>query len=211
MGRYHDGELAVQERAGLRAAAAHVEPAIGETIPPVAADFLAAQPMLAVSARDSAGRLWGTLLTGPPGFVQARDERRIHVGTRPPAGDPLAEALSTPTRVGTIAVEAGRRRRMRVNGMARPDAAGLLIDAEQVYANCPKYLQKRIPEWVDRPDPPPPAHSRVLTPAQQRWLSGADTFFIATADAAGNCDMSHRGGNPGFVEVQSPTHLRFPD
>ncbi len=49
-------------------------------------------------------------------------------------------------------------------------------------------------------------------PARQRVaIAEADTFFLATADADGNADASHRGGNPGFVEVLSPTRLRWPD
>jgi predicted pyridoxine 5'-phosphate oxidase superfamily flavin-nucleotide-binding protein len=41
-------------------------------------------------------------------------------------------------------------------------------------------------------------------------VATADTFFIATA-AAGGADVSHRGGNPGFVRVLSPTELSWPD
>ena len=212
MSHYHAGELTVQERAGLRADAAHIEPAIGAMIPPVAAEFLAAQPMLAVSARDAAGRLWGTLLTGPPGFIRARDERRIHVDARPTIDDPLATALGgTHTRIGSIAIEPSRRRRMRVNGTAHPDGAGLLIEVDQVYANCPKHIQKRTPEQVRRPKPSPSKRGHALTRSQCQWLSTADTLFIATSDADGNCDMSHRGGNPGFVDVQSAKRLHLPD
>ena len=44
-----------------------------------------------------------------------------------------------------------------------------------------------------------------------RIVSAADTFFIGSTDAAGNADASHRGGNPGFLQVLSPNRLRWPD
>jgi predicted pyridoxine 5'-phosphate oxidase superfamily flavin-nucleotide-binding protein len=36
-------------------------------------------------------------------------------------------------------------------------------------------------------------------------------FFLATADAEGRPDVSHKGGAPGFVRVTGPTELAFPD
>jgi len=211
MAEYHEGERAVQERAGLRAESARLEPAIRATIPDAAAEFLAAQPMLALSARDGAGRLWGTLLTGRPGFVRAVGPSRVLVDARPPAGDPLADVLAAPARVGTIAIEPDRRRRMRLNGTARPHGPGLAIDADQVYSNCPKYIQRRTASTGPGRAPGPARRGVALTPAQRALLSRTDTFFLATADADGNCDMSHRGGNPGFVRVESDRRLRFPD
>jgi predicted pyridoxine 5'-phosphate oxidase superfamily flavin-nucleotide-binding protein len=112
-----------------------------------------------------------------------------------------------------IAVEPATRRRMRMNGKARPVAGGLHVDLDQVFANCPKYIQQR------RPTPAPAAHGPTatpwhgteLTPAQLALVEGADTFFIATADREGNADASHRGGSPGFLQALTPTRLCWPD
>ena len=38
-----------------------------------------------------------------------------------------------------------------------------------------------------------------------------EMFFMATADASGNCDCSPRFGEPGFVHVIDPTTLAYPD
>jgi predicted pyridoxine 5'-phosphate oxidase superfamily flavin-nucleotide-binding protein len=54
-------------------------------------------------------------------------------------------------------------------------------------------------------------HSVELDADQRAAIAAADTFFVATADADGNADASHRGGNPGFLRVLSPTRLRWPD
>ncbi len=44
----------------------------------------------------------------------------------------------------------------------------------------------------------------------QRYLESLDFFFIATADKAGNCDCSYRGGVPA-VKVLDEKTLLFPD
>lgn len=208
---FHPGERAAQRRAGVLDRADHVGRSVGAVIPPVAARFLADRPMLVVGAADADGRLWATLLTGPPGFLTAADRSTVAVATRPGPGDPLAAALAGPARVGTIALEPAARRRMRVNGRSRPHGDGLLISADQVYANCPKYIRPR--HLVDSPEPPaPPGPARwssTLDAAQRARIAAADTFFVATADDHGDTDASHRGGDPGFVEVAGPDRLRW--
>ncbi|WP_405980676.1 pyridoxamine 5'-phosphate oxidase family protein [Streptomyces sp. NBC_00158] len=212
MGRYHEGSLAVQERVGVRELAEHVGRSIGADIREVAAAFLAQQPHLVVGAADGAGRLWASLLTGAPGFVRATGPDRIRVSGGLPEGDPLAGALATGgTRVGTISLDPRTRRRMRLNGTLAVAPGGFEVAAEQVFSNCPKYLQKRQPLELVAEGPGVVRRGDALTPGQERAVRAADTFFVATTAAADGADASHRGGMPGFVEVLSPTELLWPD
>ncbi|NEY33095.1 pyridoxamine 5'-phosphate oxidase family protein [Streptomyces sp. PRKS01-65] len=217
MATYHSGETAVQERAGLAGQAAFSLGGIGESIPPVAQDFLAEQPLIVLGGADRDGRLWATQLTGEPGFLRLPDPRTVVIDALPLPEDPLAEVLTAgaAVRVGMIAIEPATRRRMRINGRARREGGGLRVDVDQVIANCPKYLQKREHRRAG-PDEGGTAERTVtdgteLGPAQQRAVRTADTFFVATASDRGDADASHRGGNPGFVQVLSPTLLRWPD
>ncbi|GAA2470253.1 pyridoxamine 5'-phosphate oxidase family protein [Streptomyces thermolineatus] len=214
-GPYHRGEREAHRRAGLGEEAEVSGRAIRDTVPPVAAAFLTTQRLLVAGAADSRGDVWATLLTGPAGFLRAPDERTLEIGARTAPDDPLASTLAGPARVGMLAIEADTRRRMRMNGHARPDGDGLRVALDQVVANCPKYIQKRTPPEADAPGPHGgPARVRTgdrLTPEQQRLLAGADTFFVATADEDGHADASHRGGNPGFLQVLAPDRLRWPD
>ncbi|MFD1828375.1 pyridoxamine 5'-phosphate oxidase family protein [Streptomyces desertarenae] len=214
-GPYHRGEHEAQRRAGLREEAEVSGRAIRDTVPPVAASFLTQQRLLVVGAADDRGDVWATVLTGPAGFLRAPDEHRLSIAARPAPEDPLAAALERPVHLGMLAIEAATRRRMRMNGTARPQGDGLLVDLDQVVANCPKYIQKRTPPEADAAPPqagtPQARRSDRLDDGQQRFLTGADTFFIATADEHGRADASHRGGNPGFLQVLSPTRLRWPD
>lgn len=209
---YHRGERAVQERAGLTARSDHSARAIGRTIPKVAAGFLAQQPMLVMGAADGRGRVWCSMLTGPPGFLRVPDERTLEVSAAPHTKDPLAEALAAePVRVGTVAVEPATRRRMRLNGTAHRVDGGLRITADQVYANCPKYIQRRAPEAPAFANAGEPRRGTRLDAHQRALLSRTDTFYVATTDDAGNADASHRGGDPGFLRPLAPDRLVWPD
>ncbi|KAF0648096.1 MULTISPECIES: pyridoxamine 5'-phosphate oxidase family protein [Streptomyces] len=211
---YHPGSLAVQTRVGVRAAAEHVGRSIGRGIRPVAAAFLELQPMLVIGAADGGGRLWSSLLTGPPGFVRATGPTTVAVRGGVPAHDPLAAAFPADRRtpLGTIALDPRTRRRMRLNGTAAPTPAGLSVQAEEVFSNCPKYLQKRELYGAGEPTAPAAVHrGDRLTPAQREAVRAADTFFVATVGPDGAADASHRGGNPGFVRVDSPTEVSWPD
>ncbi|MER5404471.1 pyridoxamine 5'-phosphate oxidase family protein [Streptomyces sp. NPDC002769] len=209
---YHSGSRAVQDRVGVRDLADHVGQAVGQGIRPVAAAFLEQQPMLVAGAADPVtGEVWASLLTGPPGFVRATGVRQISVTGGPSEGDPLAAALATEgTLVGTIALDPRTRRRMRLNGRSRPTARGFAVEADRVFANCPKYLQRRESyETVER-RPGEARRSGLLSPRQRALVEAADTFFLATVHAHG-ADASHRGGNPGFVHADGPSELHWRD
>ncbi|MEU8773894.1 pyridoxamine 5'-phosphate oxidase family protein [Streptomyces sp. NPDC048606] len=212
MERYHRGSLDVQERVGVREAAEHVGRAIGADIKDVAARFLTEQPHLVVGAGDGEGRLWASLIAGAPGFVRATARDRIAVLGGPPVGDPLAEALALAgAPVGTIALDPRTRRRMRLNGALDVAPGGFAVRARRVFANCPKYLQRRQPVERVLDGPGVLRRGPALVPDQERAVRAADTFFVATTDGADGVDASHRGGMPGFVEVLSPTELAWPD
>jgi hypothetical protein len=210
---YHAGELAVQARAGVQEMAARIGRSIGSTIPQAAQDFLRRLPMAIVGSIEDGGRMWASVLTGEPGFMRALDERTARLNARPLPGDPLGENLKVNRQVGLLAIEPATRRRMRLNGEAEVMADGVIrIHARQVYANCPKHIQAR--EWEMKDVATVPARSArcgdFLDTEQQRRISEADTFFIASSHQ-NDIDASHRGGNPGFIRVVNERFLVWPD
>ncbi|MFI1165136.1 pyridoxamine 5'-phosphate oxidase family protein [Streptomyces sp. NPDC020801] len=212
MGIYHAGSRTVQDRVGVRAAADHVGRAVGRDIRPVAAAFLELQPLLVLGATDPVtGTVWASPLSGRPGFVRATGPRRMSVTGGVGPGDPLAAALATDgAYAGTIALDPRTRRRMRLNGQVRPTSRGFAVEADQVFSNCPKYLQRRESwESVTR-TPGEPRRGSELSEEQRDFVTGADTFFLASVHRGG-ADASHRGGNPGFVRVISPSELLWRD
>src|SRR5262249_13120703 len=210
---YHEGEQALQARLGVRDAVERAgRRGIRDFMPEQHRRFFAAQPLLFAGSLDARGRLWASVLAGPPGFISSPDPRTLSVAARPVAPDPLASNLAVGASLGLLGIEFESRRRNRVNGaVSRVDAHGFDVRVEQSFGNCPQYIQAR--KWSFRAEPPAAAAAPVQRePAQisQRaaaLIGRADTFFIATAssgagDAAKGADVSHRGGKPGFVRVE---------
>lgn len=210
---YHPGELEVQTRAGVRDMAERIGRSIGATIPLAAREFLRSQPMAVIGTLDAAGRLWASLVTGELGFMQAVDERTVRIHTSPVPGDPLGDNLTVNRPIGLLVIDFAARRRMRVNGTLELHADGAMyIRTEQVYANCPKYIQARA--WERRKqtgDVPGVQRGGGLTGKQRQWIAAADTFFLASSHPEAGVDASHRGGNPGFVRVTKEGSLVWPD
>jgi uncharacterized protein len=50
-----------------------------------------------------------------------------------------------------------------------------------------------------------------VTDNLREFLDAIDTFFLATADAAGRPYIQHRGGPPGFLKPIGPKTLAFAD
>ncbi|MFI9576536.1 pyridoxamine 5'-phosphate oxidase family protein [Microbispora rosea] len=204
----HAGEIAVQRRAGVRLAE-HGSARVRAEIPEAAARFLEAQRTIVIGAEDHEGRVWSAPLTGQAGFVAPAGDRTILVDAVP--GAPLAGVFDDEHDIGMLALEPWTRRRMRVNGRARRDGDHLVVRTEQVYSNCPKYLQKRTIAEDLEPRERTSSSGDRLSEAQREWIKAADTFFVATHAPGLGSDVSHRGGNPGFVEVVDARRLVWPD
>ena len=211
---YHRGEIEVQDRAGVRDIAARISDVVRPEIPPYTREFLEDQRMVVVGSTGADGRVWASLLTGEPGFLWVIDERTLRIDASPIPGDPLDENSKPGMDVGLISIDLSSRRRMRLNGKAERRPEGLYVYAEQVYGNCPKYIQAREPRAASGSTSAEPGSARraeTLTVDQRRLISSSDTFFVATVHPEGGADSSHRGGLPGFVRFLDEDTLAFPD
>lgn len=209
---FHEGELAVQRRAGVADQAARLSGMLAPGgIGGGFARFLAGRTFAALAARDGAGRLWVSPLSGPAGFLDATGPTTLVVRAVPGAGDPL-QGLPAGQPAGLIVIEFAARRRVRVNGTIAAVGPGeLTIDVDQAYGNCPQYIQPRllVPAQAAGPDGPV-RRGDQLTEADLELVRRAGTFFIGTAHPARGADCSHRGGPPGFVRADGG-ELLFPD
>ena len=218
---FHEGEMALQESVGAREQLAQVGSLVirGE-MPQQHRDFFAQLPFLVAGTVSADGQPWASVLAGAPGFIQSPNARELHVNAVPVAGDPLAESLTVDAPVGLLGIQPHTRRRNRMNGhVTSRDAHGFSVHVDQSFGNCPKYIQARLPEYVDAPQRDVEAwRGDEPDEAARAMIRRADTFFIATAhplalqsgSAAQGVDVSHRGGRPGFVKVEGSL-LTVPD
>lgn len=216
---FHAGELAIQERVGVRDQMAGAAPYIRDFMPEQHRQFYAQLPFFFLGALDGAGQPWATMLAAAPGFVSSPDERTLHFDGGVLAGDPLEGQLHAGGHIGGLGLEPTTRRRNRVNGeIVSADEGGLRVAVTQSFGNCPQYIQHRQHSDV-------PVEGRkvqvlrgvALTAADRELIARADTFFIASANMAEDAgrgrgvDVSHRGGRPGFVRVDDEHTLTSPE
>lgn len=208
---WHEGELAVQLRAGVGEVSGR---GIRSSIPEGLIDFLSDRRLVVFASVDSDRRTWASLRVGDPGFLRVIDSLTLETGSADVDGDPLLTNLKQNPDVGMVIIDMATRRRARINGEAEvlPDRR-LRIQARQVYGNCPQYIQLRIPEEALLGNKAPSLISRgtKLSRTQHEWIAQADTMFIASAHPQRGADASHRGGNPGFVKVEGTRRLIIPD
>ncbi|OBK73235.1 pyridoxamine 5'-phosphate oxidase family protein [Mycobacterium sp. 1165178.9] len=210
---FHDGELAMQRRAGVEAEAGRLESMLDSSgLSQGAARFLASQRFAALTGRDHNGVLWVSPLAAPPGFLRGQ-EGVLHVSASPRDGDPLHE-IPVGQQVGLIAIDFATRRRLRINGeLVGADHGSMTVRVDQSYGNCPKYIHRRAIDVASLTAPPSkrPERATLLGPSDQAMIATSDTFFLGTSHPTRGSDASHRGGPPGFVRVDSPDRLWWPD
>ncbi len=213
---FHEGERAVQQRAGETAEADRNGRAINAAIMPGALAFIAQQPMAIFASRDGEGAVWASVVIGEPGFIAASGVDEILIDTNRGGSheaDPLWRNVVERPDVGVLMIEPESRRRLRVNGRMEPLGPGWWrLAVLEAYPNCPQYIQRRNqrvgePREVDAPV----TFGDVLTEAHRGWITRADTFYVASAHPSRGADASHRGGLPGFVAVLDDRTLRVPD
>ncbi len=207
---YHEGELEMQRRAGVRQLADRVGGIINRTIHPAMAAFLAAQRFVIASTVDASGAVSASLLGGAPGFAAATDDRTVAITARFGHRDRVMSDLEATGMIGLLAIDQATRRRIRINGHATREGDAIVVSTSEVYSNCPQYIRPRAAREREIATASV-SNSNALSEAQQQWIAGADTFFLASAHPQRGADASHRGGPAGFVAIESPTRLRWPD
>ncbi|HJV63846.1 MAG TPA: pyridoxamine 5'-phosphate oxidase family protein [Albitalea sp.] len=212
---FHEGEKAVQARVGVRDKMEGIgHRAIRDAMPEQHQELFRKLPTLFVGSLDAQRRPWASVLVGAPGFIETPDERTLRIRARPIDGDPLEGQLAPGLPLGLLGIEPHTRRRNRMNGSIEAvDDTGFTVGVDQSFGNCPKYIQAREPQWLRDPGAPAPRHRvHALGPALNEpacaLIGRADTLFIASASpharahaGADGVDVSHRGGQRGFVRV----------
>ncbi len=216
-GFFHEGELRVQEATGERAIAERTARMLSNAVPPAPAAFLAQQRMLVLSSVDDAGAVFASLIFGEQGFasvaggdVVVLDRRRSWIAP----GDAVVGNLGVGAALGMLAIELGSRRRYRINGfVSSSNEERVEVSVREAYVNCPKYIQRRHLVELDAPSPSSAlgASGARLDPERMALVRRADTMFVASRHPTRGADASHRGGEPGFLEVRDERTIRVPE
>ncbi|QAX82491.1 FAD-binding oxidoreductase [Pseudomonas sp. DTU12.3] len=212
---WHAGEQQLQAHVGVaERMEAFGRKVIRTWMPDQHREFYQQLPFLLYGAVDAHGRPWASVLEGAPGFAQSPDPEHLHFASQVAADDPAQLRNGEP--IGLLGIELHTRRRNRLNGhVGNLSAEGFEVSVDQAFGNCPQYIQLRQFQRVALTDPQtrPAQHLDVLDDAASALIAGADTFFVASyvdVDGQRAVDVSHRGGQPGFVRVEG-NRLTIPD
>jgi uncharacterized protein len=148
--------------------------------------LIAAAPMLFVATYSADGQGDVSPRGGPPGFVTVLDDK--HLAIPDATGNRRLDTLENVVETGRAAVVfviPGRDTTLRVNGPARvtartdlleqltpvgkPPRTAIVIEAEEVYAHCPKaFVRSKLWDPASWPDPARLPTSAEVSVAHQR-------------------------------------------
>ena len=209
---FHKGEQFLQRQVGKRdKVEALGQRVIRDHLPQQHQRFYTGLNLLVIGGLDRDGKPWASLVTGDSGFVRALDERRLEVRSADLAVANIT--LQAGSSIGILGIDLATRRRNRVNGrILHSSREGFVLEVEQSFGNCPQYIQTRTLSDVRNV---PCVNEVSSIEAQARALiTKADTLFVSSfmRDANGltHVDVSHRGGDPGFVQL-ADDQLIVPD
>jgi predicted pyridoxine 5'-phosphate oxidase superfamily flavin-nucleotide-binding protein len=218
---WHAGEVALQQQLGVaERLEAFGRRIIRDFMPEQHRDFYQQLPFMLLGSVDAEGMPWASILEGQAGFVQSPEPHLLQLNERPAQADPAAANLLVGAAVGLLGIELHSRRRSHINGhIQSASASGFNVAVAQAFGNCPRYIQRRTAHFSQAPEqlqPPPAQRLTHLDDAARALIGAADTCFVASyvdleGDAKGRAvDVSHRGGDTGFVQVDGDC-LNIPD
>ncbi|WP_223455194.1 MULTISPECIES: pyridoxamine 5'-phosphate oxidase family protein [unclassified Pseudomonas] len=212
---WHAGEKQLQAHVGVaERMEAFGRKVIRSEMPDQHRTFYQQLPFMLYAAVDADGHPWASILEGQPGFAHSPEPGLLQFRSLPAFDDPAQ--LSDGSAIGLLGIELHTRRRNRINGHVRAmttDGFGVTVD--QSFGNCPQYIQLRKFRSVPLADPSTRVaqHFSELDDTAKAMIAESDTFFVASyvdVDGERSVDVSHRGGQAGFVQVEG-NRLTIPD
>jgi len=221
---FHAGEREVQTKLGVRDIAEKLGRAmIRPFMPDQHREFFSTLSYVFVGIMDDDGLPWASILTGDPEFVSTLSSTQLQLNV---AGkQDIIKQLIPGRSVGLLGIDLSTRRRNRVNGIVssvvdNQGAMQINIAVMESFGNCPKYIQRREVYPCQRSmvfRAGDVVVDNAFNEQSRTLITRADTFFIASQCSSddtthrASADISHRGGEPGFVRIQDKNTLIFPD
>jgi len=217
---FHAGEVYVQSRLGVAEQAERIgSKFIRPFLPEQHRECFTQLPHIIIGATDTEGQPWATYMSGDDGFIQSPSDTVLDIQASLPSADPLERSLRTGQKIGLLGIQLENRRRNRLNGVISTHSASRIsVQVDQSYGNCPKYIHKRKIKLTPKiKNLATPKISSELSSDLQNIIQKADVFFIAsrtaslTSDINSGVDVSHRGGESGFIDVIDSKTFKFAD
>jgi len=216
---WHQGELTIQKRVGTDKRMADIGPRfIRDAMPEQHRDYFANLSMIFIGYTDRYSHARASVLFGEPGFIYSPSDTSLVINTQNTMGDFIHQQLTVGDRIGLVGVEFDTKRRNRLNAIvADIGQKNITITVLQSFGNCPKYIQDKTLKTNPTYGAFSTSTRSVLDATDKQLIAQADTFFIASRFDDGEAlrnrgvDMSHRGGEAGFVKMNEKGQLLVED
>ena len=216
---WHKGELAIQRRVGTDKRMAEIGPKfIRKFMPKQHREYFENLCMLFIGYTDHYSLARASVIFGYPGFIESPNETELVINTQNSMGDFIHQQLNVGDRLGLVGVEFDTKRRNRLNAIITDvSQKQITIKVLQSFGNCAKYIQSK--SFITNPSY---GHFSTtvrseLNESDKQLINKTDTFFIASYFNDGKefnnrgADMSHRGGESGFVTINAKGQILVQD
>lgn len=229
---FHHGERQVQEKLGVRdKMETFGKRVIRDHMPQQHRDFYQQLPFVLAGFIDDQGWPWASFLYGDRGFIQSQNNKSLQLDAKIVPGDPLHDSLTPKRHLALLGIDLPSRRRNRLStAISEIKKDTLHLDVIQSFGNCPQYIQSR--QMIPHQHKSASEKIEITTFNQEmrKLIADSDTFFVAShyqensqndshhknntpqnTPTSMGADVSHRGGKPGFVRIDSDKTLTIPD
>ena len=219
---YHEGEHFIQELMGVREQSNSLSSMIQNEIPLVAAQFLRGLNFCVMtfsldnqalfSYTPTSKELVSCVVYGLNTFIEVKNNNEIFIDLHKKSFIPSSIMDAISINVGLLGLDFENRMRIRVNGKGKILNNQLQLTVNEVYSNCPKYIHNRKIVDVIEFDKKAYVQEYVeLNHECKKLIANSNTFFISSYHMKKGADISHKGGDKGFLKVLSSTQLEFED
>lgn len=191
---------------------------IREFMPLQHREFFESLTMILIGFNDRHADIHASVLFGTVGFIQSTSDSELVINTQNSIGDFIRDELTIGSAIGLLGIQFDTKRRNRVNGTIIDISQKYIrIKILQSYGNCPKYIQPKVLlnhlNYADFST----TTRHQLTQSDHELITQSDTLFIASCFNEGRnltsqgVDISHRGGEAGFVSINANGQLLMDD
>jgi predicted pyridoxine 5'-phosphate oxidase superfamily flavin-nucleotide-binding protein len=216
---WHHGELTIQKRVGTDQRMADIAPHfIRELMPQQHRDFFENLAILFIAYANYQSQVQASVIFGFPGFITSPTEHELIINTQHSMGDGIQGEFYLGQRIGLLGLVFESKRRNRLNAVITDiNQKYIRVKVLQSYGNCPKYIQPKTFQSNPQYGYFQRRSTSTLSIEDKQLISQADTFFIASQFDDGitlnnrGPDMSHRGGETGFIKINSKGKILIED
>ena len=209
---FHEGEYHIQEVMSVTKSADALSSMIKDTIPKIASYFLEDLYFCVLAISSKNDDIFTSVVYDNKSFIKIINNNTFSISLRNKSHIPNSFFKEKILNIGIIGLEFSSAKRIRINGKAEIINNEIIVLIDEIYSNCPKYIKKRfLQKKMKLLDKPSIKKENELNQSLINIISNSDTFFLASGHKEKGLDISYKGGEKGFVKVNSSKQLFFDD